>query len=326
MAERLVVAAYSIGWRLVRLLPARSAYLIFSILAQFSWLRQGSGVRRLEANLGRVVPDASAMKLKSLSRKAMHSYLRYYCDAFRLPDWSPEYILATCRAEHDEPVRQALADGRGVVMALSHSGNWDHAGAWSTLALARVTTVAERLRPEELFRRFVEFRQQLGMEVLPLTGGGDVFGTLVRRLRKGGFVPLLADRDLTATGVPVTLFGEQARMATGPASLALVTGAALFPVSIHYERLPASAPARWGTVVHFHPEVTVPQDVDHAQQIAVMTQACADALAEGIAAHPEDWHMLQRVFVEDWVEIPGEDSHPQPSGQPRQPGQPGPGR
>ena len=307
MGERLAIAAYAAGWRVVRMLPARPAYLIFSLLAQLAWLRQGQGVRQLERNLARVVPDASAFKLKSLSRKGMHSYMRYWCDAFRLPDWSPEHILATCRIENDEPVRRALAEGRGVVMALSHSGNWDHAGAWSNLALARVTTVAERLKPEELYQRFLRYREELGMEILPLTGGGDVFGTLVRRLRKGGFVPLLADRDLTATGVPVWMFGEQARLATGPASLALVTGAALFPVSIRYERLPSSAPARWGTVCHIHPEVTPPEDGDNAARIAQMTQACADALAAGIMAHPQDWHMLQRVFVADWVEMPGED-------------------
>jgi len=308
MGERLAVWAYSMGWRVVRWLPARAAYLVFSVLAQFAWLRQGPSVRQLERNLARVVPDSSAMKLKMLSRKAMHSYMRYFCDAFRLPDWSPEYILATCRVTGDEPVRQALAEGRGVVMALSHSGNWDHAGAWSNLALARVTTVAERLRPEELYQRFLRFRQELGMEVLPLTGGGDVFGTLVRRLRKGGFVPLLADRDLTATGVPVDFFGEQARMATGPAALALVTGAALFPTSIYYERLPSSAPARWGVVCAIQPEVEVPPDGEHAERIAVMTQGCADALARGVAAHPEDWHMLQRVFVADWVEILGDEA------------------
>jgi phosphatidylinositol dimannoside acyltransferase len=307
MGERLAIWAYSAGWWIIRLLPARPAYLVFSIFAEFTWLRQGRGVRQLEANLARVVPDASAMRLKTLSRKGMHSYMRYWCDAFRLRDWSAEHILATCRAEGDEPVRTALAAGRGAVMALSHSGNWDHAGAWSTLALARVTTVAERLRPEELFQRFVHFRQQLGMEILPLTGGGDVFGSLARALRSGGFVPLLADRDLTATGVPVRLFGEPARMATGPASLALVTGAALFPVSIYYERLPAGAPARWGTVIRFHPEVVAPEGGDRAEKIASMTQACADALAEGIAAAPQDWHMLQRVFVSDWVEMPGSD-------------------
>ncbi len=300
MGDRATVWIYSAGWRLIRLMPERAAYLLFSIAAQFTWLRQGHGARQLEANLSRVVPDLSPMRLKALARKGLHSYLRYYCDTFRLADWSAERILATCRAEGDEPVRAALAEGRGVVMALSHSGNWDHAGAWSTLALAPVTTVAERLRPEEVYRRFLTVRQQLGMEILPLTGGSsDVFGLLVRRLRKGGFVPLLADRDLSATGVPVTLFGETARMAAGPASLALVTGASLHPVSIRYERLPAGSRARWGTVVHFHPEVLPPPGGGRPERVAAMTQACANALAAGIAANPEDWHMLQRVFVAD---------------------------
>jgi lauroyl/myristoyl acyltransferase len=302
MRERVWLWMFSLGWRLVRALPERAAYLVFSLIAQIAWLRQGRGVRQLEANLARVVPEATAFKLKSLSRKGMHSYMRYWCDAFRLPDWTSERILQTCRIENDEEVRAALAEGRGVVMALSHSGNWDHAGAWSTLALAQVTTVMERLRPEELFERFLHFRQRLGMEILPLTGGGDLFGHLVRRLRKGGFVPLLADRDLTSTGVPVTLFGETARMAAGPASLALVSGAALYPVSIRYERLPAGAPARWGVVVRFHPEVVAPAG-ERSEQLAEMTQACADALAEGIRSNPQDWHMLQRVFVADLVPV-----------------------
>jgi phosphatidylinositol dimannoside acyltransferase len=301
--ERFSLWMFALGWRFVRALPERPAYLLFSLVAQVAWLRQGRGVRQLEANLARVVPDASPFRLKSLTRKGMHSYMRYWCDAFRLPDWTPERILTTCRLENEEPARAALAEGRGLVVALGHSGNWDHAGAWSTLALAPVTTVAERLQPEELFQRFLHFRQRLGMEILPLTGSGDVFGVLVRRLRKGGFVPLLADRDLTATGVPVTLFGETARMAAGPASLALVTGAALYPVSIFYERLPPGSPARWGVVCRFHREV-VPPAGERSEQIAAMTQACADAIADGIRTHPQDWHMLQRVFVADLVPVP----------------------
>jgi KDO2-lipid IV(A) lauroyltransferase len=301
--DRFSLWLFTLGWRFVRALPERPAYLLFSLVAQVAWLRQGRGVRQLEANLARVVPDASPFRLKSLTRKGMHSYMRYWCDAFRLPDWTPERILTTCRLENDEPARAALAEGRGLVVALGHSGNWDHAGAWSTLALAPVTTVAERLQPEELFQRFLHFRQRLGMEILPLTGSGDLFGVQVRRLRKGGFVPLLADRDLTATGVPVTLFGETARMAAGPASLALVTGAALHPASIFYERLPPGSPARWGVVCRFHREV-VPPAGERSEQIAAMTQACADAIADGIRTHPQDWHMLQRVFVADLVPVP----------------------
>ena len=301
VSERVASVSYAFAWRVVRVLPERIAYLCFSALAQFAWLRQGRGVRQLEANLSRVVPGASQLALKNLSRKGMHSYMRYWCDIFRLPDWTPERIESTVRVVGDEPVRKALAEGRGVVMALAHQGNWDHAGAWASLALAKVTTVAERLKPEDLFDQFVRFREELGMEVLPLTGGNDLFGTLVRRLRTGGFVPLLADRDTTDNGIVGEFFGESARIAAGPATLALVTGAALHPVSISYERLPSRSRARWGTVIQFHPEVTDPETGPRPERIAAMSQACADALAEGIRQSPQDWHMMQRVFLADLV-------------------------
>lgn len=301
VGERTVSWAYAFAWRVVRLMPERMAYLTFSALAQFGWLRQGRGVRQLEANLARVVPGTSPLGLKNLSRKGLHSYMRYWCDIFRLPDWDAERIRSTSRCVGDEPVRASLREGRGVVMALAHQGNWDHAGAWSSFEMAAVTTVAERLRPEELFEQFVAFREQLGMEVLPLTGGADVFGTLVRRLRQGGFVPLLADRDLTDNGIVVELFGEPARIAAGPAALALVTGAALHPVTITYERLPSGSRARWGIVIHFHPEVTVPETGSRPERIAAMSQSVADSLAAGIRESPQDWHMLQRVFLADLV-------------------------
>lgn len=300
LRETLTAGAYLTGWRGVRLLPEAVAYSLFDVVADVAWRRRGPGVRRLEANLARVRPELDQAGLRELSRAGMRSYLRYWCDAFRLPGWTRTRLVGTVRTEGDVPVRESLSQGRGVVMALAHQGNWDHAGAWSALELARVTTVAERLRPERVFEAFLAFRQRMGMEILPLTGGKqNVFSTLVRRLRAGGFVPLLADRDLTAGGVGVQLFGQEARMAAGPASLAVVSGAALHPVSIHYERLPRGAPARWGTVIVFHPEVLRPGGGTRSQQVAAMTQACADSLAAGIAAHPQDWHMLQRVFAAD---------------------------
>ena len=181
-------------------------------------------------------------------------------------------------------------------MFLGHLGNWDHAGAWSTLALAPVTTVAERLRPERLFDRFVRFRERLGMTIIPLTGGSDVFRSLLRTLRDGGFVPLLADRDLTEGGVEVELFGEPARMAVGPAALALQSGAALFAVAIHYE---PGERGRQGIVITWSPPIDTTDVGSGRPAIAELTQRCADHLAGAIAEHPQDWHMLQRVFTAD---------------------------
>ena len=151
----------------------------------------------------------------------MRSYLRYWREAFRLPDLSHEEIVSTHVCFDEHLLAKALAGGRGVILALPHMGNWDHAGAWVSLAHAPFTTVAERLKPESLYERFLAYRRSLGMEVLPLTGGSGPFRTLLERARSGRLICLLADRDLTANGVEVTLFGETAKMPAGPAALAV---------------------------------------------------------------------------------------------------------
>jgi phosphatidylinositol dimannoside acyltransferase len=297
----LVARAYFGGWRMVRLLPERAAYGLFDRVADQAWRRRGPAVRRLEGNLARVRPAADEAALRELSRAGMRSYLRYYCDAFRLPGWSRERLVDTVRTVGDEPVRELLAGGESVVMFLGHLGNWDHAGAWSTLQLHQVTTVAERLKPEAVFTAFLGFREELGMRIVPLSGH-EVFRTLLSAVRAGGtFMPLLADRDLSNNGVEVEFFGERARMAAGPAALAVATGAALYPVSIHYERLDRATRARrgHGIVITWHERVQLPPGGRRGEQVAAMTQSCADALAGAISEHPQDWHMLQRVFVSD---------------------------
>jgi phosphatidylinositol dimannoside acyltransferase len=309
ITDRLVTTGFVAGWTVVGRLPEAVALPLFDRAADLVWWRRGRGVRRLEANLARAAGITAEAPLRALSRRAMRSYLRYWCDAFRLPGWSRERIVGSVRVVNEDVLRTSLAQGRGMVGALAHQGNWDHAGAWSTFELAKVTTVAERLRPEGVYDRFVGFRERLGMEILPLTGSANLLSTLARRLRAGGFVPLLCDRDLSANGVEVTLLGEPARMAAGPAVLALLTGAPLVPVSTYYERLPPGAPARWGVVLHIHPPVEVPPG-PRSEQVAAMMQSCADALGEQIRAHPEDWHMLQRVFTADLSSGPGPDLEP----------------
>jgi phosphatidylinositol dimannoside acyltransferase len=310
LTERLALVGYSLGWRLVRVLPERVAYRGFDLLADLTWRRDREGVRRLRGNLARAAPDLPEEALHALCRKGMRSYFRYWCDSFRLPDWSEQRLTSTVRSVDDQPVRAALAQGRGVVMFLGHLGNWDHAGAWSTLNLAPVTTVAERLKPERLFDRFVEFRERLGMRIVPLSAGSAVFRDLHQTLRDGGFVPLLADRDLTEGGVEVDLFGEPAQVAIGPAALALQTGAALFAVGIHYEDLPPGAGARHGIVLTWYPVDTCDVGTGRAA-VTALTQRCVDQLAATIRQHPQDWHMLQRVFVAD--RPPGRSA---PAGQP----------
>ncbi|MDT0396850.1 MULTISPECIES: phosphatidylinositol mannoside acyltransferase [Streptomyces] len=290
--ERLADALYGAGWGTVKKLPEPVAVRLGRGIADLAWKRRGKGVLRLERNYARVVPDAGPERLAELSRAGMRSYLRYWMESFRLPAWSAERVAGGFEAKDLHHLTDGMAEGKGVILALPHLANWDLAGAWVTTKLGiPFTTVAERLKPETLYDRFVAYREGLGMEVLPHSGG-SAFGTLARRLRDGGLVCLVADRDLSASGVEVDFFGETARMPAGPALLAQQTGARLLPVTLWYD----DSTVMRGRV---HPPVGVPESGTRPEKTSVMTQALADAFATGIAEHPEDWHMLQRLWLKD---------------------------
>ncbi|MFC3571713.1 phosphatidylinositol mannoside acyltransferase [Streptomyces yaanensis] len=292
LQERLTDGLYGLGWSTVKTLPEPVATRLGRIIADIAWKQRGKGVRRLESNYARVVPDATPERLAELSRAGMRSYLRYWMESFRLPAWSTERVKNGFDPKDLHHLTDGLASGQGVVLALPHLANWDLAGAWVTTKLETpFTTVAERLKPETLYDRFVAYREGLGMEVLPHSGG-SAFGTLARRLRDGGLVCLVADRDLSASGIEVRFFGETARMPAGPALLAQQTGALLVPVTLWYDESPVMKG-------RLHPPIEVPESGTRAEKTSVMTQALADAFATGIAEHPEDWHMLQRLWLAD---------------------------
>jgi phosphatidylinositol dimannoside acyltransferase len=294
--DRLISAGYGLGWSVVCRLPESWAASAFRAVADIAWRRQGPQVQVLEGNLRQVLgPDATGAELRALSREAMRSYARYWLEVFRLPVTTKEQLDRNTDVigQHLQEALDRLAAGRGVIFALSHMGNWDQAGAWIIArGVPSFTTVMERLKPESLYDRFAAFREQLGFEILPASGGMvSAFAVLSQRLRDGKLVCLLADRDVTGTGTEVEFFGEKARMMGGSAALAERTGAALYPAILWYEG------DRWA--IHVDKEIPVPAEGDRKQKVAAMTQELAHSFEAGIRAHPADWHMLQRVFVAD---------------------------
>ncbi len=294
MKDRLTGAAYGLGWSVICKVPLSWAAGAFRFGADIAWRRQGPSVQLLEGNLLRVLGDGTTGKqLRAMSREAMRSYARYWLEVFRLPVMPKDrFLKGMSERGHVEELLANLAAGRGVVIPLPHCGNWDAAGAWViNRGAGSFTTVMERLEPESVYERFMAFRQNIGMEVLPATGGTSPFGVLARRLREGKLVVLLSDRDVAGGGVEVDFFGESALMMGGSAALAVQTGAALMPATLWFDG------DGWG--VHIHEEIPVPDSGDRWQKAAAMTQEVARIFEEGIRQHPADWHMLHRVFVSD---------------------------
>jgi KDO2-lipid IV(A) lauroyltransferase len=278
----------------VKSVPGPVSERWFRAAADTAAVRNGAGAQQLRRNLRRVVgPDVSELQMDKLVGDALRSYSRYWLETFRLPKMDTLAVASrtdamTVGAEH---VAAALARGKGAVMALPHSGNWDVAGVWLVSRHGPFTTVAERLKPESLYNRFVEYRESLGFEIIALTGSQrSPFNVLAERLRENRVVCLLADRDLSRNGQQVDFFGEPTRMPGGPALLAATTGAALLPVHLWYTR------DGWAQTI------AAPIDLPDGRlsvRVASGTQQLAHFFEREIAKHPADWHMLQRMWLAD---------------------------
>jgi lauroyl/myristoyl acyltransferase len=278
---------YATGWRLVRAMPEFLARNAFDAGAQYA--ARGSGPKQLRKNLARVIGTTPEQVPDELIRASLSSYARYWREAFRLPSMN---LAEVARRLDDvfigaDKLETAVDEGRGGVLALPHSGNWDMAGVWLVHTHGTFATVAERLKPESLYRRFVEYRESLGFEVFPLSGGErPPFESLASRLRENKFVCLMAERDLTRSGVQVDFFGEPTRMPAGSAKLAIATGAPLFPAHVYYRGEDC--------VVEIHDALDT-----SSGDVAAITQKLADRFAANIAAHPADWHMMQPQWIAD---------------------------
>jgi phosphatidylinositol dimannoside acyltransferase len=310
LRERLSSAAFGAGWGLVCRLPEPVARALFNFGADTAWRKQGGGVQVLEGNLLRIFrtdpayspgvqPDGTYVdegkELRALSREVMRSYARYYLETFRMQVIPDERIASGMHVNFDQAdlALEYMKNGRGVIFALPHMGDFELTGKWIIgYGAGSFTTVAERLKPDAVFQMYLDFRQGIGMEVLPTTGGPHPFGVMAQRLRAGKLVCLVADRDLSDTGVEVDFFGEKALLPAGPASLAIQTGAALMPVACWFE-----GEDEWGA--HIYDEIPVPADGTRKEKAAAMTQAMATAFEDAIREHPQDWHMLQKLFVND---------------------------
>ena len=292
MKDNIAAYAYFAGWRIVRWLPERTAYRLAYAAADFLTKRNGKNVSRLRSNLRRTKPDITPLDLDLLVFNAMRSYMRYWCVTFRFPDWSPERVQETVTVTNEHLLIDAIEAKTGVIVSLPHAGNWDHAGAYFCAKGINLVTVAERLKPERLFLKFLEYRQAMGMEVLPLDG--RVLGTLAQRLRQGALVALVADRDLSRTGIDVDFFGGPSRMPAGPALLALKTNAPLITAFVSYTES--------GIHIDFK-LIILPSTGSEEDKVSEIVAMTAKHFEEGISEHPEDWHMLQRIWIDgDFVE------------------------
>lgn len=290
MVAHLSYLAYLLGWKIIGVLPEKSAYRVFSRLAHSMYRKNGRSVQRLRTNYSVVKPALSSEELEVLVLAGLESYMRYWCDTFRIHRWSSARIAKTVTTSRDDLLRVPMLEGRGVVIALPHSGNWDHAGAYFCNEGFPLVTVAEVLKPEKLFKKFLTYREAMGFEVLGLDS--RAFLTLVKRAREKRLIALVSDRDLSASGIEVDFFGYTAKMPAGPAVLAIKEGLPLVAAHVSYTLS--------GIHIDFQ-AIEISSNASESVQIAATVQNLARAFEKGIAERPQDWHMLQRIWINEGI-------------------------
>ena len=284
--------SYSLMWRIVRILPEKTAYALFSWGSRRSYKRNGRRVQRLRSNYRKVKPNISEPELEEMVKAGLESAMRYWCDTFRISDWSKQHVFETVTTTNEHLLVTGASSGDGVIVALPHAGNWDHGGLYFCAKGIPVYTVAEHLKPERLFKKFLEHRNRMGMTVLDLDGG--VMPQLRNFLNQGRLVALVADRDLSKSGIEVDFFGSKAKMPPGPALLALDTKASLITVYVSFREN--------GIHMTFSGPIPVNRSApDKSIEVERITQSLAGAFERDISEDPTSWHMQQRVFIDPKV-------------------------
>jgi phosphatidylinositol dimannoside acyltransferase len=280
---------YLFAWKVIGILPEKTAYQLANYVSDQILRKNGKGIQRLRSNYKRVVPSISNSALEALTKEGMRSYLRYWFDTFRLNNWSKSRIIETTFVVRENLLRDPIETKKGCIIALPHAGNWDHAAAYFCSTGIPITAVVERLKPEAIFKKFLAYRQSIGIEAI--SHREKTIPILIERLNQGKLVALVADRDMSRNGIEVNFLGGIAKMPAGPAILAIKTGSPLVTAFIRY--------LDKGIEITFDETIKLPISGSEDEQVRIVTQSMADNFAKRIKDSLVDWHMLQRIWVDE---------------------------
>jgi KDO2-lipid IV(A) lauroyltransferase len=243
-----------------------------------------------QRHMRRVLGDGTASA--DAATAVMSSYGRYYAEALwvrgsRVPD-----LLRHTSVEGLERIIEARDLGKGMIFGLPHVGNWEAAAPVAVAEGVPVVAVAEKLPNRRITDWFTDMRREFGIEIVLATGGTEVMRKLEAALADNKAVALLSDRDLKGRGVEVEFFGEMTTLPPGPATLALRTGAPLFPVATYFD-------GDNGYRVVVTPPIPIPDDGSRSEKVVAVTQALARELEGLIRQAPDQWHLVQPNWPSD---------------------------
>ena len=270
-------------------MPLWAAYGIATAVGFVAFYCWPGGRRAMTRNYRRVLAGASNRQVRTVARASLTNYFRYLADFMRFPSQSPDALrLAVDGDDAFAALDAALARGRGAVVICMHFGNWDLGAAAAAARGYALTAVVETFRDRRLDAMVVGSRRRLGMEVVKMEKAGP---SLIKALRRNGLVALLIDRPVPGEGVKVRFFGEEVEVPSGPARLALRTGASVVPTA--FVRLDPNRP-HVRTLADFSIDYEPTGDTE--TDVRNLTQAIMDVHEGYIRRYPDQWYMFREMW------------------------------
>lgn len=278
----LLGVSYRASARIARALPPGLRYAAAGPGgAAWFWLsaaQRRAALGNYAAALGRQRDDPEVARV---AKRAFQNYGRMLVDFLLLGSLSKDEVLGKMSTDGREHLDEALAKGRGAIMALPHMGSWDMAGAYAAALGYPVLTVAERF-PGSLNDAIVATRNGFGMGIVPI--GRAAVRAIGDQLKANGIVALVCDLE-QGPGVSVSFFGRRAVVPAGPAAFALKTGAALIPVSLFGSGLG-----------RYHGHVDPPLAYDARETKESLMQRVVHRFEKFIREHPDQWYAFRPMF------------------------------
>lgn len=295
----LLYLVYWCGRHLGPHLPGWLRAALATALGDLLWLVCTGRRRAVLSNLTVVRPALDPAGRQRLARQVFRHLVWNYLDLFATAGQGPEAVDRRTEIEGWEYLEQALALGRGVIVAAPHLGPFDTLARVVSARGLRVTLPVEPVRPRRRLDLLCRVREGPGLRLVPLDEGA--LGQALIALRRGEIVALGADRDIQGIGVTVTFFGQPARLPDAPAVLALRTGAPIIVAGTY--RLDDGRYRLW----LLPPLVLRRESPRLREEVQRGMQQVARRLETVIGLAPEQWVVTTPLWQERAVRSASED-------------------
>jgi KDO2-lipid IV(A) lauroyltransferase len=263
------------------MLPLTARLFIGNALGEFCWLFVPAKRKRMAVENVRRSLQLNEQEAARIAKQSATRFGRMFIEVLSFPLLNKTNIEKKVTISGLEHLLEALSDGKGVVLASAHSGNWELLGNALALHDLPIVSVAQKQTNEAMDKFINEYRTMFGMHITYKTGVRE----MVRLLSEGKMIGLLMDQDAGGAGVFVDFFGQPASTPTGAAALARLKDTPIIPVFI-------TETGKGKHTVIFHKMLKVEKTSERDVDVLVTTQVLTKIVEQHIRKYPHEWFWL----------------------------------